>query len=125
MRSPNRLTFLAALLALSVAVSLSGCVASATLGKARSTPTGEKVDTALAPFYAQVLQWTPCHEAFQCATARAPLDWANPAKKSIDLALIRSSTSGTRLGSLLVNPGGPGGSGYVFVLNCLDYAVSD
>lgn len=125
MRSPNRLTFLAALLALSVAVSLSGCVASATLGKARSTPTGEKVDTALAPFYAQVLQWTPCHEAFQCATARAPLDWANPAKKSIDLALIRSSTSGTRLGSLLVNPGGPGGSGYDFVQNSLDYAVSD
>lgn len=119
LKSPVLVSALMALM-----IPLSGCVAAPTLGKTTSTPTQESVGETLKPFYTQTLQWSTCHETFQCATAKAPLDWANPAKKSIDLALIRSSTSGTRLGSLLVNPGGPGGSGYDFVQNNLDYAVS-
>ncbi|MFA3876678.1 alpha/beta hydrolase [Streptomyces sp. MMCC 100] len=51
---------------------------------------------------------------WQCATLRTPLDWKNPSGESIDLALIRARTSGApddRIGSLLFNFGGPGGSG--------------
>lgn len=81
-----------------------------------STPVAENVAVDLKPFYTQVLTWKNCENALQCATATAPLDWANPADDSIELALVRSKATGSnRLGSLLLNPGGPGGSGYDFV----------
>lgn len=104
---------------------LSGCVSAPKVApSATSTPTRESVAADLKPFYAQVLQWTPCEAgAFQCATAKAPMDWAHPAMKSIDLALIRKTASGTKLGSLLVNPGGPGASGFDFIKDSVSYAV--
>ncbi|WDV54375.1 alpha/beta fold hydrolase [Streptomyces coeruleorubidus] len=51
---------------------------------------------------------------WQCATMKAPLDWDDPKGDTIDLELIRARTSGTgnaRIGSLIFNFGGPGGSG--------------
>ena len=51
---------------------------------------------------------------WQCATLKAPRDWAKPKGDTIDLALIRAKTSGPkdkRIGSLVFNFGGPGGSG--------------
>ncbi|GAA2722042.1 alpha/beta hydrolase [Cellulomonas aerilata] len=70
---------------------------------------------ALAPFYEQTLQWTACGD-LQCTTARVPIDYADPAAGSIDLALNRlPASSGEAVGSLLVNPGGPGASGVEFV----------
>ncbi|MFD8870889.1 alpha/beta hydrolase [Streptomyces sp. NPDC059590] len=50
---------------------------------------------------------------WQCATLRAPLDYAKPEGETIDLALIRSKATdpGKRIGSLIFNFGGPGGSG--------------
>ncbi|MFJ3666256.1 alpha/beta hydrolase [Streptomyces sp. NPDC090106] len=56
----------------------------------------------------------PNGDAWQCATLKAPLDWAEPKGDTIDLALIRARTSGDedqRIGSLIFNFGGPGGSG--------------
>lgn len=90
-----------------------------------SQPTGEEVAPELAPFYEQVLQWSACGKGLQCATAAAPLDWKNPADGEIDLALVRHLATGQRVGSLLVNPGGPGGSGVDFVTDSLDFATSD
>lgn len=78
----------------------------------------------LQPFYDQVLTWSPCEDGFQCATADAPLDWKDPSSDTIELALIRKLATGTRLGSLLVNPGGPGASGVDFVRDGVDYATS-
>ncbi|MBT3151418.1 alpha/beta fold hydrolase [Streptomyces sp. CHD11] len=49
-----------------------------------------------------------------CATMKAPLDWDDPEGDTIGLALIRARSSGTereRIGSLIFNFGGPGGSG--------------
>jgi pimeloyl-ACP methyl ester carboxylesterase len=72
-------------------------------------------DAGLEPFYSQTLQWTACDD-FQCATATVPIDYANPAAGTIELALRRApATSGEATESLLVNPGGPGGSGVDFV----------
>ncbi|WP_395243828.1 alpha/beta hydrolase [Agromyces sp. MMS24-K17] len=88
-----------------------------------STPTGEQVSPELEPFYTQVLEWEQCGDRLGCATAKAPLDWDDPAAGEIDLALVRHVATGERLGSLLVNPGGPGGSGYDFIHDSLDYAV--
>ncbi|MFD8421180.1 alpha/beta hydrolase [Streptomyces sp. NPDC059466] len=51
---------------------------------------------------------------WQCATMRAPLDWADPKGDTIGIALIRARASGDqsrRIGSLVFNFGGPGGSG--------------
>ncbi|MFI8191090.1 alpha/beta hydrolase [Streptomyces sp. NPDC085946] len=49
---------------------------------------------------------------WQCATLRVPLDWSKPDGETIGLALIRARARGDdRIGSLLFNFGGPGGSG--------------
>jgi pimeloyl-ACP methyl ester carboxylesterase len=56
----------------------------------------------------------PDGEAWQCATMKAPLDWDDPGGDTIGLALIRARASGPadrRIGSLVFNFGGPGGSG--------------
>jgi pimeloyl-ACP methyl ester carboxylesterase len=94
-------------------------------GPVVSTPTGEDVPEELRPFYEQVLEWSDCGNDMQCATATAPLDWSAPAAGEIDLALVRHRATGDRIGSLLVNPGGPGGSGYDFIADSLDYAVGE
>ncbi|MDT9684853.1 alpha/beta hydrolase [Streptomyces sp. TRM76323] len=68
---------------------------------------------ALRPYYAQRLNWRDCGApGFQCATLRAPLDYARPGGARVELAVarVRATGPGERLGSLLVNPGGPGGS---------------
>jgi len=109
-----------------VAIALSGCVSwfKAPQSEQTSTPVHEQVAATIQPFYSQTLVWKPCGSGMQCTTAKAPLDWADPASASIELALIRHPATGTKLGSLLVNPGGPGGSGYDFIRDNLDFAVS-
>jgi pimeloyl-ACP methyl ester carboxylesterase len=51
--------------------------------------------------------------SFDCATISVPLDYARPSGDTIDLALVRvrDSDNKTPARSLIVNPGGPGGSG--------------
>ncbi|MFH9861836.1 alpha/beta hydrolase [Streptomyces sp. NPDC017202] len=56
----------------------------------------------------------PDGDEWECATMRAPLDWNDPGGDTIGVALIRARASGAenrRIGSLLFNFGGPGGSG--------------
>ena len=118
----------AAIAAAVAALLLTGCVSwfQAPRPSATSTPTGEDVPAELAPYYHQVLRWTGCGGGLQCATATAPLDWADPAGDSIELALIRQpATGGSARGSLLVNPGGPGGSGVDFIRDSIDFATSE
>ncbi len=68
-----------------------------------------------ATFTPQPLDWQPCSgdERDQCATLSVPLDYANPEGTQIQLALLRKPAAdpARRIGSLVVNPGGPGGSG--------------
>jgi pimeloyl-ACP methyl ester carboxylesterase len=56
------------------------------------------------------LAWTPCGGGFECASLPVPLDRSAPTAGTVDLALLRRSATGERLGSLVVNPGGPGAS---------------
>jgi pimeloyl-ACP methyl ester carboxylesterase len=118
---------LAVLAGIAVTATLTGCLQWFAPSRVESTsqPTGEEVAAELEEYYHQVLRWDPCGNGMQCTVARAPMDWANPADADIELALVRSPASGAKLGSLLVNPGGPGGSGYDFVLDSVDYATSD
>jgi len=58
------------------------------------------------------LRWAACG-SLQCASLAVPLDYADPAGPTLTLALARkpARTPAARIGSLLVNPGGPGDSG--------------
>jgi pimeloyl-ACP methyl ester carboxylesterase len=80
-----------------------------------STPTASAVegaDPALVPFYTQRLDWERCHDRFECTSVEVPLDYAVPDGDRIELAVLRRRATGDdRIGSLLVNPGGPGASG--------------
>ena len=61
--------------------------------------------------------WTDCGGGFKCGTLKVPLDYSNVEGRKISLALIKKSWTGaaTHVGSLLVNPGGPGESGIEFL----------
>ena len=121
-RRPVRAILVAGIVGL--ALVLSGCSSMFLPPTVTSTPTNETVPADLAPYYHQVLTWKSCSTGMQCTTAKAPLDWSKPKGATISLALIRhQATDGHPLGSLLVNPGGPGGSGYDFVRDSLTFAV--
>ncbi|HEY3190632.1 MAG TPA: alpha/beta hydrolase [Solirubrobacteraceae bacterium] len=94
---------LAAALALAVPASASA-----------STPPGG-VEGVKVP----TLHWKDCRHGFQCATAAVPRDYARPAGPTFRLAVIRrpARERAHRIGSLFLNPGGPGGSGVEFLRN--------
>ncbi|KIF02167.1 proteinase [Streptomyces sp. RSD-27] len=93
---------------------LSGCTSgSPDVASASAEPSS--VPAGLRPYYAQKLTWRDCGvQGFQCSTMKAPLDYANPGSgQDVDIAVARRTATGPgkKLGSLVVNPGGPGGSG--------------
>ena len=108
-------------------------VASTTLACASATgnitqrgPAGV-VPAGLERFYGQDLSWGGCSAfattpddqeayadpALQCTYLEVPLDYAKPNDKVIKVGLLRRPASDPtqRIGSLVINPGGPGGSG--------------
>ncbi|GAA3760443.1 alpha/beta hydrolase [Microbacterium kribbense] len=93
---------------------------------ATTAPDSAGVAADLLPFYSQAVDWKSCTPGFDCATITAPLDWNDPGSGTVDLAIIRHRASdGKPLGSLLVNPGGPGASGIALVRDSLQFAVGD
>ena len=61
-------------------------------------------------FYRQKLTWSDCG-ANECAELEVPIDYQKPGDGSIKIAVERAKATGTRVGSLVVNPGGPGAPG--------------
>jgi pimeloyl-ACP methyl ester carboxylesterase len=79
-----------------------------------SAPTGRadpETSPALAMFYGQTVSWSSCGDGFECTKVTAPIDWNRPASGTFPLAVVRTKATGKRLGSLLINPGGPGVGG--------------
>ncbi|MCH0565095.1 MULTISPECIES: alpha/beta hydrolase [unclassified Streptomyces] len=108
-------------LVLAAALLVSACSAGGPSGTAASTAARAAVLAALpaatpgelAPYYGQKPDWSECGvPGFECATLKAPLDYADPSAGEVRLAVARKKATGPgkRIGSLLVNPGGPGGS---------------
>ena len=85
-----------------------------------SVPQGDGLDG----YYAQQLEWSDCSDGFECATFTVPIDYANPADGAMEISAIRKLATGTALGSLVLNPGGPGGSGIEYT-TYVEYVVSD
>src|SRR5215475_2644041 len=65
----------------------------------------------------RAINWTGCGTQLECARVSVPLDWARHGGRTITLSVIRhlASHPGQRIGSLFVNPGGPGDSGVAAV----------
>lgn len=109
-------------------VALSGCLYAmipeqSSRPSTTNTPDTEGVAEDLLPFYSQELTWSECGVGFDCTDVTAPLDWEDPSKGDITLAVARHQAEGTPVGSLLTNFGGPGSSGVSFLLENLDYAI--
>jgi pimeloyl-ACP methyl ester carboxylesterase len=96
-----------------LAMLVTGCSASAT---ARQTAGGSS--TTLAGYYAQRLDWRPCDNGFECARLLVPFDYARPAGRRFSLPVIKlpAAQPSRRVGALVINPGGPGGSGVHYAL---------
>lgn len=119
-------------LAAALTMTLSGCVTAFFPKEAASqtstpAPVADDLDAELRPFYEQQLSWEACAgDGFDCATVTAPMDWENPSDGEIELAIVRQrALGGDAIGSLLMNPGGPGGSGYDLVADSVDFAAGD
>jgi pimeloyl-ACP methyl ester carboxylesterase len=86
-----------------------------------------RVSLGLERFYSQNLTWGGCREfattdrdqesfadpQLQCSRVEVPLDYSQPQGRTARLGVLRrpADNQQERLGSLLVNPGGPGASG--------------
>jgi len=72
----------------------------------------------LAAYYAQRLDWQPCDGGFRCARLVVPFDYARPDGPRFTLPVVElpAADPAHRVGALVINPGGPGGSGVQYAL---------
>ena len=74
--------------------------------------TNPPAGSGVGRYTAQRLDWSACGRHVQCTAVAAPLDWSVPDGRALTLVVGRvEATASPRLGSLFINPGGPGGSG--------------
>ncbi|WP_131736612.1 alpha/beta hydrolase [Actinomadura roseirufa] len=78
-------------------------------GDTTSAAEKNRVDRVPAP----KLHWYECYDRAECATVRLPLDYDDPKGPTTEVAVLRMKArkAEQRIGSLFVNPGGPGGQG--------------
>jgi pimeloyl-ACP methyl ester carboxylesterase len=90
----------------------------ASLSLAQSAGASRGVIGATTAGASNSIDWQPCHVSFRCAKVRVPLDYDRPDGRQITLALamLPATDRAHRVGSLFINPGGPGGSGVDFLL---------
>ncbi|GAA2972723.1 alpha/beta hydrolase [Actinokineospora diospyrosa] len=85
------------------------------------------VPAGLERYYGQAMTWEDCApyaktdgdreplraEGVRCARLTVPLDYAKPGADTITLGIVRkpATENGARIGSLIINPGGPGVAG--------------
>ena len=114
------------------ALAAAGCTSTSTVD-----PDTTKAPPGLEEYYSQALDWGDCGEDFstgvkrmdtlfdlaslECAWLTVPMDYADPSGETIALAVARSVAEHSQ-GSVVVNPGGPGGSGVDFVSSLVDGA---
>ncbi|MFI7586335.1 alpha/beta hydrolase [Spongisporangium articulatum] len=77
--------------------------------------------SALERFYGQKVDWSDCEDGFLCASVVVPVDWAQPGGATLKMAVNRLPATGDSIGSLVVNPGGPGVSGLAFARSAPRY----
>lgn len=79
---------------------------------------------ALARFYEQQLTWDDCEDLTgECAELEVPVDYGEPEGSTLKVGVLKVPAKRKKQGSLVVNPGGPGGSGMEYA-SVADYIVS-
>jgi pimeloyl-ACP methyl ester carboxylesterase len=83
-----------------------------------SAPAPAAEPSTLAAYYAQHLNWQPCDGGFECAQLVVPFDYAKPDGPRFTLPVVKlpAADAAHRVGTLVINPGGPGGSGAQYAL---------
>ncbi|GAA4693503.1 alpha/beta hydrolase fold [Promicromonospora umidemergens] len=93
------------------ALALTGCAggAGAAATAAAGSPAEPPVPTTHVPT-PDPIEWEECGQDLDCATVEVPLEYTDPAGEQIPLAVTRHRATGPeqRIGSLFINPGGPG-----------------
>ena len=121
----RRLSVIAALSALALA--LAGCApadieANLPPITAPNVVASPDVSDDLKPFYSQVVEWESCGTRIMCGSVLVPTNWDDPSAGSLSLAVAyRAADIAKPLGSIIFNPGGPGASGYDWILNSVEY----
>jgi pimeloyl-ACP methyl ester carboxylesterase len=97
------------------ALLLAGCGSSSgvpALQTDASTPSTSTPAPPPSPLGAPA-SFVPCDGSFQCATVTVPVDYAAPNGPTIGIGIVMAPAKdqSQKIGVLLVNPGGPGGSG--------------
>ena len=74
---------------------------------------------SLAGYQSQKLTWTKCYDNFECSSLIVPVDYSNLKEGEFKLRVLRLRAANQRhkIGSLVVNPGGPGASGVNYAYN--------
>ena len=98
-------------LALGAVLLLAGCV--------QAAPSPLDQIKSGVDFSQQQISWEGCESDFECATVAVPLDHLNPGDEVFEIALIRKPGT-EQLSPLLINPGGPGASGFDYVRDNYD-----
>ncbi|KOX43176.1 alpha/beta hydrolase [Streptomyces sp. NRRL F-7442] len=85
-------------------------------GRETRATAGRDAGSGLSRFYDQRITWSACRgtempKDLQCGKVTVPVDYARPRGKTLDVALARYRATGHSRGSVLLNFGGPGGSG--------------
>jgi pimeloyl-ACP methyl ester carboxylesterase len=86
-----------------------------------------EAEPSLERYYTQEVDWTRCRDSLRCAEIEVPLDYAEPTGETVTLSLLKvpAGDRERRVGSLVVNPGGPGGSGIEYAANSNLYFGSE
>ena len=81
----------------------------------------------LEKFNSQKLVWKDCYGGFECTSFKVPVDYEKISKNTFTLKVLRHSASDkqNRLGAILVNPGGPGGSATDYAYNAESIVSSE
>jgi hypothetical protein len=70
----------------------------ATMETASAAPVSPQISNASAPSAAAPrvprLNWAPCDDGFQCATARVPVDYQHPDGATVSIAVVRHLATG-------------------------------
>ena len=116
--SRSRPLFIMAILG-SLSLLLGSCSATPAPAIDSAPAPAAKVPAGLEKFYSQELDWAACGSALQCTEIEVPMDYAKPEGETMTLALNKRPGGKKTIGSLLVNPGGPGASGLEIVADAV------
>ena len=83
------------------------------------------IPVGLERYYNQDLEWESCEGGLECATITVPLDYDNPEGATTEIVMSKRPAEGKAIGTLVINPGGPGGSGVEAVKTAPYFFVSD